>query len=166
MQALVSLILTAMVSWVDPSTHRHLERPEVTRARYVAIAEDIAGVVITARGERVRDVETEALLLASIASLESSFRADVDACVRGRGGAWSLWQIAGGGARAKGKVCSSRREAARVALAMVRESFRACAGHAFEDRLAFYTDGRCERDWKRSRSRVRRALEMVQAPSS
>ena len=163
MQALVSLILSAMVSWVDPASHRP-ERPEVTRARYVAIAEDIAGVVLTARGERVRDVETEALLLASIASFESSFRADVDACAKGRGGAWSLWQIAGGGERSKRNICSSRREAARVALAMVRESFKACSGHAFEDRLAFYTDGRCEDRWWRSRSRVRRSLSAAPEP--
>lgn len=166
MHKLASLILSAMVSWVAPGDHRHYEKPHVTRARYAAIAEDIASVVLTARGERLRDVETEALLLAATASFESSFRADVDTCKRGRGGAWSLWQIAGGGERSKRKVCANRREAARVALAMLRESFFECSGYAFEDRLAFFTDGRCETRWWRSRSRVRRAMAMLPAPAS
>jgi hypothetical protein len=158
---LSELVLAAMVAFVDPGSHRYLEKPEITRARYVAIAEDIAAVVEAADGERVRDVETEALLLAAIASYEGFFRADVDSCRVGRSGAWSLWQIAGGGERRKANVCGSRREAARVALSIVREGWMECSRLPFADRLSWYTDGACRRSWWRSRSRVNRALSML-----
>lgn len=163
---LFAIVLSAMTTWVSPLEHRYLERPETTQARYEAIALDIATVVTEARGERVESVEVEALLLASVASFESAFRADVDECRRGRGGAWSIFQIAGGGERRKANVCSSRREAARVALGMVRESLRECSRFPFVDRLAFYADGRCEKSWWRSRSRVQRALSMLPPPAA
>jgi hypothetical protein len=155
---LVALVLSAMLTWVPLSEHRYYERPETTYARYTALAGDIAMVIEQDRGEPIQSREFEALLLASIAGYESFYRKDVIECRKGLGGAWSAFQIAGGGIRAKRNVCSSRREAARVALRMVRESFQECQRLAFVDRLSFYTDGRCEPRWWRSRSRVGRAL--------
>lgn len=162
---LTLLLLTAMGTWVPMGDHRFYEPIEATVSRYISMAEDISHVVGETPGEKVRSVEFEALLLGSIASFESAYRNDVDTCLKSRGGAFSIFQIVGGGERSKRNVCSSRREAVRVALSMVRESFRVCHSLAFEDRLSFYTDGACHSSWWRSRSRVKRALDFELPPN-
>jgi len=156
---LVSIVLSSMIAWVPPAEHRHLEPPAVTERRYEEIAEVIASVVAEAQGERILgSAELEALLLASVAGAESHYAARVEDC-KGRHAAYSLWQIEGH----RKEACAGRRAASKLALAMIRESFRVCAALPFLDRLAFYTDGRCERQWWRSRSRVTRAVDVWRA---
>lgn len=166
LNGLVTIVLTVMATWVPVSTHHYYEPTETTVKRYVAIATDIVEIVEADEGERIENVRMEALLLASIASYESFFHADVDRCKRGLGGAWSVFQIAGGGKRSKKRICMDRKEAVRVALEMVRESFRECERLPFLDRLSFYTDGRCNKNWERSRLRVKRAMNFETAHDS
>jgi hypothetical protein len=78
---------------------------------------------------------------------------------RGRGGAWSLFQVVA----PRRLVCGHRRVAAGLALRRVRESFDACWRLRFADRLALYATGRCAPTWF-SRSRVGRAVALVVAP--
>jgi hypothetical protein len=146
-----------MVTWVPLEEHAWLEPRAVTAERYARIAETIAKVA--SEEEPIFEGELEAarartaLLLAAIASYESHYAARVENCRVSNAGALGLWQTVA----PRGQVCKSREGAARVALAMVRQSFQACSRHDELDRLAFYTDGFCRRDWRRSRSRVGRA---------
>ena len=135
-----------------------MERHEVTVVRYAEIAETIATIALEEPpvfdgDEGTARVRT-ALLLASIASYESHYAARVDDCRVSRGGALGLWQTVA----PRAKVCTSRVSAAHLALAMVRQSFTVCAKYEELDRLGFYTDGVCHRDWGRSRWRVGRAV--------
>lgn len=173
---LARFLLPAMQAFVPVSDHAYHEAAEATLARYQAFAEDVAAVVLEApddalpfAGER-RHLLT-ATLLVSIAGYESSLREDVENCTIGgdhdKAGvphAWGPWQTH----RPKDEVCAGRRPAARIALGMVTESFRACRSAAVDDRLGLYTDGpaifvggKCRPDWRRSRSRVVRAREWV-----
>jgi len=79
-KALVAYLLPAMFSWVPVSNHAYYEKEDVTKARYESIATDIAGVALVEKPLYVGDlgqVKT-ALLMASIASFESNFTAQVD----------------------------------------------------------------------------------------
>lgn len=155
---LALMIYAAMTQWVPLHHHIH-ESPDVTVARYRAIASDIASVALdpdekpAMGGERAR--ERTALLLASIASLESFYRADVDSCRRtgDQGLAKSLFQVHG----PRTKLCWDRQEAVRQALRWVRWSFSACRRLPLGDRLSGYAVGRCEPNEK-SRHRVQRAV--------
>lgn len=175
---LAAFLLPAMQAWVPVSDHAYHEPAAATLARYQAFAEDVAAVVLEAPdaalpfgGERRH--ELSAALLVSIAGYESSFREDVEDCTIGgdhdKAGvahAWGPWQTH----RPKADVCAGRRPAARIALAMVTESFKACRASAVDDRLGLYTDGpaifiggKCRPEWWRSRSRVARARAWVSA---
>lgn len=127
--------------------------PAVSPDRAEGIALDVAAVT--------HDTGERALLLA-IASLESGFRAEVDdGREKGDGGrACTLWQLQGEG-------CPVRRDAARIALRKVRQSFAACRGNAPADRLAAYASGSCDRGLEASRNRIalaRRVHAMLTAP--
>ena len=102
LKELTSYLLSAMLSWMPARNHANREALEATVARYEAIAEDVATVVLDpaepplfqGEGGRVKS----ALLLLSVAFWESGFRPDVD---RGQckppecdnGAAFSLWQL-------------------------------------------------------------------------
>lgn len=152
---LAHLILSTLVTLIPVEEHAHLEKRSVTETRYTDIAQDINFVLTQASGDSVLDSkEFEALLLSSIISFESRAAARVDSCKIG-GPSWTIFQIAGN----KKKICKDRKEAARVALAKVRQSFRACRKLPFEDRLSLYATGKCQRSWY-SRSRVETALRL------
>lgn len=151
---LAGLVFAAMVTWVPLAEHSWYEKRSATEARYHAVAEDVAQVVLAEEpvfdGEHGR--ERTALLLAAIASLESGYHRDVDHCVRrGPGGAETLWQL-----HTPERVCRDRLNAVHVALRMVRESFADCRKLGLEDRLGIYTTGRCVPS-PSSRHRVHRA---------
>ena len=155
-EGLATYLVSAMAAWVPMAEHAWVERPDVTSSRYASIAETIASVVaeqppVFEGGEDQARVRT-ALLLAAIASYESHYAARVDDCRVSNGGALGLWQTVVPRAR----VCGDRTSAARVALAMIRQSWSECRGNAELDRLSFYTDGVCHASWGRSRWRVGR----------
>ncbi|HEV8462117.1 MAG TPA: hypothetical protein VGQ38_15565 [Gaiellaceae bacterium] len=106
--------------------------------RYAAIADDLAEVT--------HDPRTAALLVA-LAVHESGFRLDVDnATTLGDAGrSCGLWQL--------GSVdcqTTSRADQARIALARVRRSFRACSANDERFRLAIYASGSCDRGRRES----------------
>jgi hypothetical protein len=160
---LSAYVLSAMVSWVPVEEHASFERREITVQRYEAIAQTIAKVAADEPpvfdGDEDSARARTALLLASIASYESHYAARVEDCRVANAGALGLWQTVA----PRSKVCSGREAAARLALGMVRQSFEQCKKHEELDRLAFYTDGFCKRDWGRSRFRVGRALRWWRA---
>jgi hypothetical protein len=157
MNALVLYILGAMRAWVPEAEHRSFERPEVTADRYDAIAADIALAV-----DGRPDAPAAALRLASIAALESRYAASVDSC-RVHGGtrasaAWGIWQLTG-----PKDLCSGGRvRGAKMALALVDQSLDKCKSLPAADRLAYYTDGRCNLPavrYRRSRDRLVPAIK-------
>lgn len=134
------------------------ETPEERTARYASIAEDIASVAHRAAPSE-RAQRRAAALLVGVAILESGLAKDVDmgpcaparvargGCDNGR--ARSLWQIQGLSAQ------PSRREAAEIALGLMRRSFIACRHLPELERLSVYASGSCASAAGRRASRVR-----------
>lgn len=165
MTPLGAYILAFIVGKVPPEQHSYYEKLEVTQTRYESISEDIATVSLEdPLFEDDEDGEKTGTLIASVATLESFLRADVDSCKIGgdkdKDGiyrAWTLWQLHAN----KKKVCESRLAGARVAREMMRASFKQCHFLPFLDRLGVYTDGFCKKNWNRSRNRIKRAVDWV-----
>ena len=183
MSLTVIWILAALSSWVPPL------HPGADFTRYRSIAEDVVAVAYDAseppvfKGPHGR--AKTALELAAIAALESQLRADVDdGRVRGELGEVSIFQVLlpsqtarvrltpGGGyayASARGDgwnyddLITDRRKAAHVALAKVRESWKACGN------LSLYTSGACSDDEPKAKHRhayAERWLRRVPAPTT
>ena len=160
-------VFAAMTTWVPMSNHSFYEKEEITHSRYESIANTIAEVSLNEDKSPIFNDEDDAinraktaLLLASIASYESSFKKSVDSCKEGgdNGLAWGLWQTHSN----KKKTCANRLTAAYIALGMVNRSFKFCSKQHLLDKLSIYTDGRCKDNWYRSRSRIMRALSWHQ----
>lgn len=131
--------------------------------------------------------KTLAVML-SIAGFESGYRKDVDSGVgrfsKGDGGrSWCLMQVqlsrldpstgktrrrialkddlyefvSVGGFGGEDLV-SDRKACFRVALHIIRKSFRACYSNPIEEKLAVYASGKCYRGIPESRSRMNRAI--------
>lgn len=138
------------------------ESPDEARARYTEIADAIAETVNESpplfKGEKGR-VRT-ALVMASVAYLESGLRKDVDLGLKkGFAGDCGLWQFnLGGGRTAEGWDCkeltSDRRKAARAALRMMNRSFNACAKYGPDALLRAFASGTCERGVHESKVRL------------
>lgn len=153
-------LVGAMMAWVP--TLRPTES-----ARYADIARDIATVALDPAEEpafagadgRART----ALLLASIASFESGYRADVDdGRVKGdHGTSVCLMQVRVFGKTKEGwtakDLTEDRQKCFRVALRLVRTSFEWCKARVLEDRLAGYTVGSCREGEPLARARFGRA---------
>lgn len=153
-------VLDAMVSWVPENVHSYYEKGSETDARYVSIAIAVSETALDPNQEPVFDgdegrVKT-ALLLASIASLESGYNKSVVNCkVTGDHGlALGPWQTHS----SRKKSCNGNlASAATVALDMSRQSFDACKYLPIPYRLSIYTTGKCCNNWH-SNQRVSRAL--------
>jgi len=157
--SLTAYLLYFMIAAVPPQHHAYRECRDRTERRYVHIARAIATVALDPDEKPVFDgdrVKT-ALLLASIASYEGVYRHDITYCKRaGLGGAMTLYQIER--PTKDEHICRSLEEDTRIALHRVWQSFFVCWDYPEEDRLSFYADGRCIKNWQRSRSRVQRAM--------
>jgi hypothetical protein len=170
--SLVRYLLLAMATWVPHVQHAAVENFDVTEERYEEFAQDTARAMLDedvdpipfVPGDEINNRAESALLLASIASDESYYRADVMSCAPPTpdapgddGHSWGPFQTS----RNRRSTCTSFEGAARVALEMVRESWRICAKLPFEARLAEYTDGfrwDTARADRRSRVKVGRML--------
>lgn len=122
LQVLALYLLGAMQQMEPIANHHYYETPSLTQARYEALAWNIAAAVSDEDEEPVLvDRVTTGLLLVSIWHKESHGLADVMLCERGGDGgrSWGSFQTQ----RRKATACGSYYGAARVALAMVRESF-------------------------------------------
>lgn len=167
---LTTYLLQAMMTWVPAASHP--EGLEKALVRYESIAKDIATVALDESqaplfaGSDGR--EKTALLLASIASFESFFRADVDeGRARGdHGGSWCLMQIQVGGRTAEGwtgkDLIGSRSKCLVAGLNRIRESFSMCRALPQHFRLAGYTAGRCVEEPK-AEQRMTRATKWLAA---
>jgi hypothetical protein len=147
MHELTAWLVSAMVTWVPP-------RPTDT-VRYEAIAEDIANVAVEAPVFPSSDgAARTALLMAAIASFESTYRADIDAFkVKGdHGKSVGLMQVW----LRPGEACADRLECLRIGRERIRESFTACRALPFPERLGIYTMGKCGTN-AASRYRIGRA---------
>ncbi len=176
-------LIVAVINSLVPASQQAQTRRETeveALARYDSIARDLAAVVF-------RDAETPLYdgpngraktlaTLVSIASLESSFRKDVDqGSTLGDGDtSYCLAQINLPGASRivvhddgsmsysttegwSGRdLVADRKKCFRAALAIARKSFE-CPSRTPYDRLSMYASGRCGRGGEASANRVRRA---------
>jgi len=157
---LASWLLVAMTTWVPPQS-------DADRARLDNIAHDFAAVALDPAEDPAFSGEygraKTALLMASIASWESGYRADVDdgRTTGDHGQSYCIMQVRVIGKTREGwtgkDLTSDRQKCMRVALRHIRESFRWCQASALEDRLAGYTVGSCRENERFSRDRVLRA---------
>lgn len=158
-------LVSAMTSWTPPGQHR--EGDQVAQERYRNIARDIATVAASPDEEPVFDDDDDrvktALLLASIASFESAYRADVDeGRRRGDGGvSWCLLQVQVRGRTREGwtgqDLVSDRRKCITAGLHRIKTSFDLCHTLPLSQRLSGYTIGKC-RPSSSSRYRMDRAI--------
>jgi hypothetical protein len=165
---LVQYLVATMVAWNPPAHHR--EGSVKALARYQDIASDIADVTLDGAEQPVFDgndgrVKT-ALLLTSIASMESGFRADVDAGQQrgGHGVAWCLMQVQVWGHTDEGwtghDLVIDRNRCFTAGLHLVQASFQACKAMPVTERLSAYTIGHCRPDPK-AEWRTIRALRWI-----
>lgn len=167
---LTTYLLTAMTTWVPAATHP--EGTDKALARYESIARDIAAVALdegqTPLFAGADGREKTALLLASIASFESYFRADVEeGRARGdNGGSYCLMQIQVGTKTAEGwtgkDLIASRQKCLVAGLNRIRQSFAMCRALPQTFRLAGYTCGRCLEEPK-AEQRMSRAIKWLAA---
>jgi hypothetical protein len=156
---LASWVLAAMMTWVPL-------RSDAELTRYDAIAHDFAAVALDAAEEPPFSGDLgrakTALLMASIASFESGYRADVDdgRTTGDHGQSYCIMQVRVIGKTREGyagkDLIEDRKKCMRVALRFIRESFRWCQASALEDRLSGYTVGSCKENERFSRDRVLR----------
>jgi hypothetical protein len=143
-------VWSAMATWVAPGSAKDAER-------YMEIAEDIATVAQESPVFAGDDGRQTAIMMASIASLESFYRADVDEfAVRGDNGrSWGLMQVQ----PRRGEACDDRIACLRLGRDRIKESMGSCRRTA--DPLALYISGpRCLSTWG-SRERWRRAASWL-----
>lgn len=147
-------IYMAMATWVAPAPK---DVP-----RYESMASDFAVVATEAPVMPGKDgAARTALLMASIGSFESFFRADVDDFTKlGDGGhskgILQVWLR-------RGEACTTRVECLRIGRERIRESLTACHGRPVADLLAEYASGRCDAGLKESRHRMNRATSYWKA---
>lgn len=161
MSALAAYVLAAILSWSPVAVHASYEHASATEARLTSIAVDIADVAATEpplfAGDDGR--ARTAILLAAVASYESGrFDGRVQSCERrgDHGHALGLWQVHASWAES----CTTVREAARVALGRMRESFAACLPTG-APALAAYASGDCRHGWLAAGRRWERAAEWM-----
>ena len=161
---IITWLVAAMFAWTPAK--------ESDRARYTEIASDLAAVVYDPEEKPLYPGEDgrakTALLLASIAAHESTFRVDVeDGRARGDGGtSWCFMQLhIGSGKTVEGwtgpDVTSDRKRCFRAGLHIAQESFRMCAGSPPNEMLSAYASGQCGKSAE-SRQMVTRALAYSQ----
>jgi len=173
LETLSAWILAAMIQIAPPDRLAAVptfpeaqETAEERLGRYGDIADDLAAEVAQAAPEGQR--RNLAALLVAIAWHESGFARDVDLgpCAPGRvrrggcdgGRARTLFQL-------QAYEPKDRREAAAIAIRLVRRSYRACASLPREEQLASYAAGNCRSSTGRAHSRAmvaiaRRLLEL------
>ena len=153
-------LVGAMISWVPP-------RHDADRVRYESIARDLVTVVYDDAEQPIFAGDAgrakTVLLMASIASFESGYRADVDdgRTTGDHGRSFCLMQVQVFGRTSEGytghDLVADRKKCFRAALHRVRYSFEWCKSHALEDRLSGYTSGTCRDGEHLARDRFFRA---------
>jgi hypothetical protein len=161
---IIPWLVAAMFAWAPGR--------EADRARYTEIASDLAAVVYDPEEQPLFSGDDgrakTALVLASIAAHESTFRRDVeDGRARGDGGtSWCFMQLhIGAGKTVEGwtgaDVTSDRKLCFRAGLHIAKESFRMCNAFPTTEKLSAYASGQCGRSAE-SRVMVGRAIAYFQ----
>ena len=161
---IITWLVAAMFAWTPAK--------EADRARYTEIASDLVAVAYDPEEQPLfsgPDGRAKtALLLASIAAHESTFRADVeDGRARGDGGtSWCFMQVhIGVGKTVEGwtgaDVTSDRKLCFRAGLHIARESFRMCIAQPVTEKLGAYASGQCGKS-PESRQMVSRVVAYSQ----
>ena len=163
LELVTTWLVGAMLAWVPPLP----QQINVDRTRYETIAHDFVEIAFDEQeapvfvGENAR--AKTALLMASIASFESGYRADVDdgRITGDHGRSYCLMQVQVVGKTSEGwtgkDLVTDRMKCFRAALKRIRISFDWCKDHALEDRLSGYTSGTCRDEEHLSRDRIWRA---------
>jgi hypothetical protein len=168
MPDVVTYLVAAMTTWVP--LYAHAEPKEETQARYDAIAHDAIEVAYDESEAPLFPGPSgraqTALLMLSVASLESSYRKSVDDGTRkgDHGRSFCLMQIrVGDGVTADGwsgaDLVSDRTRCFRAGLHILRGSFNACHSLPLRDRMSAYATGRCSAAEAKSQLRIGRALD-------
>lgn len=165
LESMAAWLLAAMIAWNPPAQHREGEQAATTR--YDSIAHDIASVSLEPDEAPLFDGPVgraqTALLIASVASFESTFRKDVDTgTLQGdHGRSWCILQIQVYGKTAEDwtgqQLVEDRKRCVKAGLHRMRQSFTMCKHLPLIDRLAGYTLGQCKEEPK-AEWRTRRAL--------
>lgn len=168
MPDVITYLVAAMTTWVP--LHAHAEPKEETAARYDAIAHDAITVAYDESeaplfGGPNGRAET-ALLMLSVASLESSYQKSVDQGTRkgDHGRSFCMMQIrVGDGVTSEGwsgfDLVTDRTKCFRAGLHTLRGSFGACHNLPLADCMSAYATGHCMVGEERGRLRVTRALD-------
>jgi hypothetical protein len=166
---LAAYIMTAMVAWMPLKEH-HREGEAAALKRYEAIATDVATVALDPNEDPLfagEDGRSQtALLIASIASFESHFRADVDqGKARGdHGVSVCIMQVQVHGKTAEGwsaqDLLDDRTRCLAAGLHRIRESFTMCKHLPLRHKLSGYTSGTCTSDVA-SEWRIGRAVKWM-----
>lgn len=179
----VAWLVHLMMLWAPPEHRSKTYIPEAKETteqatkRYIEIAQAVVDVaynpeeapIVTMKDESKARAHS-ALLMLSIALMESGLRRDVDFGIgkqgRGDGGrSWCLMQIQLGPGKVPdsdpevggwtGKdLVADRRKCFRTAMRMIRRSFTACQANPFPHRLAAYASGSCDKGHAESASRL------------
>jgi hypothetical protein len=163
----IAWLVAAMFAWAPPLGSRETER-----ARYTEIATDLVAVVYDPTEQPLfygDDGRAKtALVLASIAAHESTFRVEVD---QGRkrgdsGNSWCLMQMhVGAGKTVEGwageDLVKDRRKCFAAGLHIAQWSFHSCKAFPLDERLSAYASGHCGRVVE-SRQMISRAIAYVQ----
>ncbi len=159
MSVLGSYLLAAMMTWVPIKNHIY-EKPEETLERYEKIAETVSEAVSSTNTSSIFSGEDSkiktALLMLSLASFESHYHRSIYECKKGspKKVSWGIFQVSG----PKLEICANKEVGAKIALGIIDSSFKKCKVLDISDRMSYYTDGSCHRNWARSKVRVNRAL--------
>lgn len=142
--------LAALLAWCPPISSKDAAFLEGV-AKDIAIVAEENPVFASEDGGR-----KTAILMASVVSLESSCRADVDSgAVKGdHGRAHGLMQVQ---LRPwERDLCDTRAGCLRIGRERLRESLHHCRGNAKDERLALYMSGSCRAGLRPARARWRR----------
>lgn len=139
MPEILTFLVGLMTNWVPPADHDAI-------VRYTQIAADALSVSREEDWLHLTDAETAVLVL-SVASLESRFSAAMDSgAKRGDNGQ----SVCLGGIRVlhnkalRNKIAGDRKECFRYLIRRVRYSWTECERLPFADRLSKYITGTCQ----------------------
>lgn len=160
-----------IITWLVAAMFAFAPARESERARYTEIASDLAAVTFDESeaplfaGESGR--AQTAIVLASIAAHESTFRKDVEeGRARGDSGkSWCFMQLnLGHRTTVEGwtgeQLAADRKLCFRAGLHVARESFRMCSGFPIAEKLGAYASGSCGKSAE-SRQMVTRAVAFM-----
>lgn len=150
--SLSKLVLVLMVT-IAPATPWRESYPET--AQGIADAVEESEPLFAGDDGRMRT----AALLVSLAYFESTFK---PSAVGDRGSSLGLFQTSRHWVRMSAdEYLRDAKEQAKTALALVRESFSACAARPLDARLAWYASGSCSRGGAASTHRVGLAKRLL-----